>query len=333
MNKAKKKQRMIRMIVGVVIAVLVVATGFLGYQFKTLSQVTEDLTEELNANTQTVYVTTRSVAAGEELKEGDNVALQTIRSGLENGFYMQADELGSYALVDMQEGTPVLYAMTTSIGFDKDTRSYEIAVANLQTTQVQGDIVDVRIMFPNGEDYIVLPHRLISSLNMESSVFTTTANEEEILRMSSAIIDAYTTAGAYIYTTRYISGEQEDATPTYPVRSETLDLINSDPNVLTKAIETLNLSARLSLESRLSGLTEDQLEAVVAGWGIADTAKSSTASSTGNTGEAATEDAQAEGDTTNTTNAATDATSTNNTSGNDRENMQQLTDRVNKTED
>ena len=152
MNKAKKKQQMIRTIVGIVIAVLLIATGFLGYKFKTLNETCNALTEELNANTQTVYVTTRSVAAGEELVEGDNVALQTIRSGLENGFYMQADELGSYALVDMQEGTPVLYAMTTSIGFDEDTRAYEVAVANLQTTQVQGDIVDVRIMFPNGED-------------------------------------------------------------------------------------------------------------------------------------------------------------------------------------
>jgi hypothetical protein len=111
------------------------------------------------------------------------------------------------------------------------------------------------------------------NLYLESNVFTTECNEEEILRFSSAIVDAYTTTGAYIYTTKYIAVDaQEDATPNYPVRAETLELIQSDPNVLTTAINTLNLSARLSLESRLSGLTQEELEAVASGLSLADTA-------------------------------------------------------------
>ena len=128
---------------------------------------------------------------------------------------------------------------------------------------------------------MILSKKQISNLNLEGCVFTTELNEEEILRMASATIDAYTTSGAYIYTTRYISTQQDEAVPTYLVRAETIDLLDSDPNVLTKATQTLNLSARLSLEARLGGLTEEHLEAVVSGHDMKDNAGSTVTNSSG----------------------------------------------------
>lgn len=50
--------------------------------------------------------------------------------------------------------------------------------------------------------------------------------------------------------------------------------------MVTKATETLNLEARLSLEQRLGTLTEDELDAVSEGFGLTDTAKSSVLGST-----------------------------------------------------
>ena len=97
-------------------------------------------------------------------------------------------------------------------------------------------------------------------------------NEDEIMRMASAIIDAFTISGTKIYTTRYIESTlQEDAVPNYVVKPEVLDLINSDPNITEIATKTLNLQARIDLEQRLSGLTDDHLNAVVAGHQIEDT--------------------------------------------------------------
>ena len=108
---------------------------------------------------------------------------------------------------------------------------------------------------------------------MDTNIFTVQANEDEIMRMASAIVDAFTTTGTRIYTTKYIeSNIQEAAIPNYPVKPEVLDLINSDPNILEQAIETLNLRARNDLARRLSGLSEEQLEAVANGWGIQDAA-------------------------------------------------------------
>jgi len=100
--------------------------------------------------------------------------------------------------------------------------------------------------------------------------------EEEILRLASATIDAYTITGTKIYVTRYVAGNvQEAGTPDYLVRQETLDRLAKDPNVLTLAQNTMNLQARMSLESRLASLTEEQLKAVNDGHGLTDTAKQS----------------------------------------------------------
>lgn len=231
--------------------------------------------EELNANSQTVYVAKTDIAKGEKIT-ADNVEMQPIYTGLDAYFYITTEELGSTAIVDIDAGVPVMYSMVTTEEIANDTRDYEIASVNLVTTQDANDVIDIRITFPDGSDYIVLSQKTIKSVDLENCVFSTNLNEEEILRFTCAMVDAYTTTGARLYTTRYVeSNIQEQATPTYPVSETTKQLIAEDPNVVTVASETLNTSARLSLESRLGMLTTEQLDAVNEGFGLTDTAKSS----------------------------------------------------------
>ncbi len=230
---------------------------------------------ELTENQRLVYVASRPITKGEKLTD-ENVMQQQIYSGLPDSSYMQADQLGQTVTVDVSMNDPIMSNMITSVEVTKDLRWYEVAVANLMLTQKNYDVVDVRIMFPNGEDYTVLSKKTITDLLLDTNIFTVQANEDEIMRMASAIIDAYTTTGARIYTTKYIeSNIQDEAIPNYPVKPETLDLINNDPNILAQAIETLNLRARNDLDRRLSGLSEEQLEAVANGWGLQDTASGS----------------------------------------------------------
>lgn len=265
MRRSKKTKH-----IGIIIAlVLIVLAATIVVEFKNLQQLighNEDLKKQITRNTQTVYVATKMIEAGEKIEaEGDNanVELQPFATGLDNFNYIKKEELGTTSIVNIPKGIPVMFNMVTEKEITNDSRYYEMAVVNLMLTQKERDVIDVRIAYPNGEDYIILSKKTLQDLNMGKCIFNTQLNEEEILRIHSAIIDAYTTAGAKIYTTTYIENNiQEAAIPNYLVKPATIDLINSDPNIVTKAIETLNLQARLALEARLSQLTPEEKEKI-----------------------------------------------------------------------
>lgn len=282
--KRKKRNRMLIMIVVIVLLALIICSFFEYSKIQDLKAANIMYQTELSNNQQTVYVATDLINAGDivtDTGENANVEKQTVYTGLESYNYITESEMNTRAKVDIAAGVPVMYNMVTDVVVDNDTRDYEISVANLTTDQKENDVVDIRVIFPNGEDYVILSKKQITNLNIENCVFTSQLNEEEILRFASAIVDAYMTTGARIYTTRYVEENiQETSTPNYPVRETTIALINSDPNVVTKATETLNLEARLSLEQRLGTLTEDELDAVSEGFGLTDTAKSSVLGST-----------------------------------------------------
>lgn len=282
--KRKKRNRMLIMIVVIVLLALIICSFFEYSKIQDLKAANIMYQTELSNNQQTVYVATDLINVGDivtDTGENANVEKQTVYTGLESYNYITESEMNTRAKVDIAAGVPVMYNMVTDVVVDNDTRDYEISVANLTTDQKENDVVDIRVIFPNGEDYVILSKKQITNLNLENCVFTSQLNEEEILRFASAIVDAYMTTGARIYTTRYVEENiQETSTPNYPVRETTIALINSDPNVVTKATETLNLEARLSLEQRLGTLTEDELDAVSEGFGLTDTAKSSVLGST-----------------------------------------------------
>ena len=260
------------MIIVAMIAIIVIGKKSVdGYRNQISS-----LQEEMMANRQTVYIATADIQAGEILEEYVNVAEQEVYTGLSSSSFISFDDIGGIARIDLPMGEPIMKNSVTKLQVTKDTRKYEMSVANLMTNQEEFDYVDVRIMFPNGEDFTVLSKKPVYDLNLENCIFYTYLDEDEIMRMASATIDAFTVTGTRIYTTKYVeSALQSAAIPNYVVKAETLDLIASDPNITAVATETLNLRARLDLEARLSGLTEDQLKAVAEGHDLTDTAKNS----------------------------------------------------------
>lgn len=267
--KQKKRQRSIITALSVV---LVLAVGIIAYGYTMINALkTENanMTQEMTQNQQTVYVAKRLIERGEKINaEGSNanVELQKVYTGLESFNYITEDELGNVATVDISAGVPVMYVMVTDKAITNDSREFELSAVNLTTDQDVYDVVDVRILFPDGSDYVVLAKKEINQLSLANCVFSTILNEEEILRYACAIIDAYTTTGARLYTTRYVEGSlQEAATPNYPVRESTRKLLQTDPNVVSTAADTLNEQARYDLEKRLGELTPEELDAINSG--------------------------------------------------------------------
>lgn len=125
-----------------------------------------------------------------------------------------------------------------------DVRKQEYNSISLPIDLVTGDYVDIRVQFPNGQDFIVLSKEMVELPIIEGVESAETIwlnlSEDKILSMSCAIVEAYRINGTRIYATKYTDpGMQEAAVPTYPLSAEIVSLIHSDPNVTDRAEEAL----------------------------------------------------------------------------------------------
>ena len=287
------KKKVKRPTIGLIILALLSLAlgGALYYNRKLLKEdraVTDAYMNEMLANQRTVYTAITDIRHGDTVEEGVNIQLQNVYTGLGAEVYIP-------------QGVTVMKEMVTPVSIALDTREYEIQVARLMQDEIENDYVDIRIMFPSGQDFLVLPKKQIKNLNLENCVFWTYLNEEEILRLASATIDAYTITGTMIYATRYVeSNLQDEALPTYIVNTYVQDMFDTtsayyDGNLLTKAIQTLNADARLDMEAKLKGLTPEKLAAVAAGHALEDTAKNSALAGSGQYDGQAAQEAEANG--------------------------------------
>lgn len=264
--KKKKQKTLLIVLALIVIVILGVGTFYFYSQNKKLNQEVTTLNSKIDSNSKTVYVATKDIEPGEVISiDGDdpNVEQQPVLSGLDAYKYITDEDLGKKATIKIESGDPVMCTMVTDSEITADSRKLEMAAVELATNQADYDVVDVRILFPDGSDYIVLSKVEMTDIDMEQNIFTGVLNEEEILRYSCAVVDAYKHAGTKLYTTKYVeSSLQDEATPTYPVSDVTRELVQSDPNITSIAETTLNASARLSLEERLGLVTEEQQQAI-----------------------------------------------------------------------
>ena len=264
---------------GVVLAVTGTATVLLGQKLKTAKEERDAYETQIEDNTYTIYVALAedeegnplTLKSGTVLEEGTNVEKVSVMTSMPENVYMTEDDLGKPLITDVPDGMPIYQVMVAQDGAEEGDRYNQVAAANLMVSQAENDVIDVRIMFPNGTDYTILSKKRIKNLNMEGATFDCLMDEDERLRMSSAIVDAYLTSGAYIYTAKYAEGTiSEETIPNYPVKTETRNLIAEDPNIINVAELTLNQRARETLEAQLANLMSEQYEAVVSGLGIDD---------------------------------------------------------------
>lgn len=126
-----------------------------------------------------------------------------------------------------------------------DVRTQEYNMLVLPTELGPEDYVDVRLMLPNGQDFIVVSKKRVGIPQTSDGTYmadTITMNlaEDETISMSAAIVEAYKINGSKIYVTKYTDpGIQEKSIETFIPKKEIAELINSDPNVVTTARKAL----------------------------------------------------------------------------------------------
>ena len=160
--------------------------------------------------------------------------------------YLELDSVPLVAKVSMKKNTLITTELLNKGDniVQDDVRKQEYNMLVLPTDLKTGDYVDIRIMFPNGQDFIVVAKKEIEVPNIGGvdSTDTIWANlsEDEILHMSCAIVDSAQVKGSKIYASKYTeAGMQNAATPTYPANESTLQLLQKDPNIVEKAMSEI----------------------------------------------------------------------------------------------
>lgn len=208
--------------------------------------------KELQANQRDVYVAITDIFAGDTITV-NKLELARVYSSQPIDLYITKEDIGRMAIIDIPAQTQVLTTMLAGDNVASELREVEYNVINFNANIAEKDTVDIRICYPNGESYVVLTKKTVKGYIPEAAICHLWLNEEEQLRMSAAIVDASLYTGSYLYVTKYIEPNiQEASIVNYTPSLAILTLLETDPNILDRATQELNRAVRKQLENRLA---------------------------------------------------------------------------------
>lgn len=175
--------------------------------------------------------------------------------------------LGKELLMDVHKMLPMTKPMIereTVVG--ENQRIFEFDYIKLPFNLETGDFVDVRIVFPNGQDYVVLSKKEVihyerNADNLHQGLLSLLVDEDEVLRMSSALVDRVLTETAELYLVKYLEPlTQEAALISYPVNRSVLSVLKENPNLVESPDMTKLTNNRYLLDIALKELLDEDDE-------------------------------------------------------------------------
>lgn len=182
----------------------------------------------------------------------DTATMNTNDSKVRTKEYIDIKNVPVLAKVNMNMNTvvtPQLVVQSSEIVTD-DTRQEEYNMITLPVDLMTNDYVDIRLRTSSGQNFIVVSKAQVDiPVNADGTYVSDTMRvnlrEDEILAMSSAIVEAYGLEGAELYVTKYVDpAMQSAALPTYTPNAAVTAQIQSNPNIVEIAKE--ELAARYS---------------------------------------------------------------------------------------
>jgi hypothetical protein len=145
-------------------------------------------------------------------------------STVPTGVVSAASVVGLTAKYNIAAKVPVTGDMVSDEVVAADVRDVEINTVLMPSDLVEGDTVDIRIMFPNGTDYIVLAQKNIDKIY--DTTFWMKLSEDEIQLLNSAVVDSYLNSGSKLYALKYADSDAQVKTST-DIESETKGYIET----------------------------------------------------------------------------------------------------------
>lgn len=212
-----------------------------------------------------IYVLTEDVTAGDELTTSmlQERRIQSAEDLSNLCAFTIDDLLGKRLKVSLTKGSSV-YADMVYEGavISEDERRVEITETYLPETLKENEFVDIRIAFPNGEDYIVMSHKRIYQLlrdeEQQVKAVVLRMQEEELLRYQSACVDSRTYQDTKLYAIQYTGEYQTSAEEFYPVNAAVFRLLSWDPNITSLFVVESETERRSVLEDHLQNYLADK---------------------------------------------------------------------------
>lgn len=210
------------------------------------------------------YVLNTDVKSGQEIT-ADMLSQIDTYANLIPGNYVDASVLANIesgkkviAKIDLYKNTILTSTIVKAEDnmVTNDVRTMEYNMLTLPIDAEIGDYVDIRLTFPNGQDFIVVAKKEIK--NIQGNTVTFEMSEGEILMLNSAIVESYIMKASNIYIAKYVEpGMQTKAQNTYTPTTEVVKLIETDGNIISEA--KTELGARFNVELR-NQMNESQSE-------------------------------------------------------------------------
>ena len=227
-----------------------------------------DANELITSNQRLVFVTTTDINAGDSITS-DNVEQKVVFASQGQETYVTGEDIGKTLLVDVAGGTQLTKGMLTDQQVSAELREMQYDVINVNANILGNDTVDVRIVYPNGESYVVISKKVIKGVQPESTTCYFWLSEDELLNMSAAIVDAGLYQGSRLITAKYIEPSiQEASQVTYTPSLQVMSLIESNPNIIEQFSQVLSEEVRKSLENRLAASMK--VDVTTAAWDVSN---------------------------------------------------------------
>ncbi len=157
--------------------------------------------------TKDVAVLTRDVIQGEVITDDMVTTARIHVKTIPSGVLDVGSISGQVAKYNIAANVPLTESMLTDEIISADIRSQEVNTVVMPSDLNELDYVDIRIMYPNGTDYIVLAQKQVEKIAGQT-MWINLAEDERLL-LNSAIVDSFLNQGTKLYATKYADSDSQ----------------------------------------------------------------------------------------------------------------------------
>lgn len=214
---------------GMLIMLLIAVAIFAILYFTVFSDILGGTSNSGKGGSAYAYKLITEIKSGEEIDASKVEKVKVLAGNLPTDYVNGSIDVTGYkSKINLQAGTFLSASLLyTGEELENSARKVEYNMLTLPSTLKAGDYIDVRLTLPSGQNLIVLSKKQVK--NIQGTTITLYLTEDEILMMSSAIIESYIMKASNLSAYQYVQpGIQEASTPTYSVTTAVYQLIMSN---------------------------------------------------------------------------------------------------------